>query len=90
MIRIPRPSSSLVPRLKAVQPSSSILRKGYASSSSHTLSSIRLGVYVDAGSRFESQRTSGISHLLDRLAFKSTDKHSDEEMTRLIDSWDLK
>ncbi|TXT10794.1 hypothetical protein VHUM_02299 [Vanrija humicola] len=45
-----------------------------------------VGVYVDAGSRFESHRTSGTSHLLDRLAFKSTDKHSDEEMTRLIDS----
>ncbi|WWC71693.1 uncharacterized protein I206_105651 [Kwoniella pini CBS 10737] len=45
-----------------------------------------VGVYVDAGSRFESSRTSGISHLLDRLAFKSTDKHTDDEMTRLIDS----
>ncbi|BEI82118.1 hypothetical protein CcaverHIS002_0212780 [Cutaneotrichosporon cavernicola] len=44
-----------------------------------------VGVYVDAGSRFESQRTSGASHLLDRLAFKSTDKHSDEEMMTLID-----
>jgi predicted Zn-dependent peptidase len=29
-----------------------------------------VGVYVDAGSRFESHRTSGASHLLDRLAFK--------------------
>ncbi|WWC63158.1 uncharacterized protein I303_105758 [Kwoniella dejecticola CBS 10117] len=109
MIRIPRPStSSLVPRVKAIQSSPPILRKGYASSSSHILSpasvvttlpnKIRVateslpghfhavGIYVDAGSRFESQRTSGISHLLDRLAFKSTDKHSDEEMTRLIDS----
>ncbi|WWD18944.1 hypothetical protein CI109_103400 [Kwoniella shandongensis] len=45
-----------------------------------------VGVYVDAGSRFESQRTSGVSHLLDRLAFKSTDKHTDAEMTTLIDS----
>ncbi|WVR07392.1 hypothetical protein IAU60_004433 [Kwoniella sp. DSM 27419] len=45
-----------------------------------------VGVYVDAGSRFESPRTSGVSHLLDRLAFKSTDRRSDEEMTTLIDS----
>jgi processing peptidase subunit alpha len=29
-----------------------------------------IGVYVDAGSRFESSLTSGCSHLLDRLAFK--------------------
>jgi len=29
-----------------------------------------LGVYIDAGSRYESSLTSGCSHLLDRLAFK--------------------
>lgn len=29
-----------------------------------------LGVYIDAGSRFESPATSGVSHLLDRMAFK--------------------
>ncbi|WVN88616.1 uncharacterized protein L203_103827 [Cryptococcus depauperatus CBS 7841] len=45
-----------------------------------------VGVYIDAGSRYESHRTSGVSHLLDRLAYKSTDKHTDEEMTRIIDS----
>ncbi|WVQ82015.1 hypothetical protein IAT38_004143 [Cryptococcus sp. DSM 104549] len=44
-----------------------------------------VGVYIDAGSRFESPRTSGVSHLIDRLAFKSTDKHTDAEMTTLID-----
>ncbi|WWC90866.1 uncharacterized protein L201_005803 [Kwoniella dendrophila CBS 6074] len=108
MIRIPKPTTSLLPRTQIVKPSGSILRKGYATTSSHTLSpqsivttlpnKIRVatedllghfhavGVYVDAGSRFESPRTSGISHLLDRLAFKSTAQHTDEEMTRLIDS----
>ena len=29
-----------------------------------------VGVYVDAGTRYESPRTSGISHLIDRMAFK--------------------
>jgi processing peptidase subunit alpha len=29
-----------------------------------------VGVYVDAGSRYETKRNSGISHLMDRLAFK--------------------
>lgn len=29
-----------------------------------------LGVYIDAGSRFESKETSGVSHLMDRMAFK--------------------
>ena len=29
-----------------------------------------LGVYIDAGSRYESARMSGASHMLDRMAFK--------------------
>ncbi|KAF9976833.1 Mitochondrial-processing peptidase subunit alpha, partial [Actinomortierella ambigua] len=29
-----------------------------------------LGVYVDAGSRYEDNATRGVSHILDRLAFK--------------------
>lgn len=29
-----------------------------------------VGVYIDAGSRFETSRCSGVSHLIDRLAFK--------------------
>lgn len=29
-----------------------------------------VGVYIDAGSRFETRGRSGVSHLIDRLAFK--------------------
>lgn len=29
-----------------------------------------LGLYIDAGSRYESAETSGVSHFLDRMAFK--------------------
>lgn len=29
-----------------------------------------VGVYVDAGSRYESQDLQGVSHVIDRLAFK--------------------
>jgi predicted Zn-dependent peptidase len=29
-----------------------------------------VGVYIDAGSRYETGRNSGVSHLIDRLAFK--------------------
>ncbi|ORY35394.1 Metalloenzyme, LuxS/M16 peptidase-like protein [Naematelia encephala] len=43
-----------------------------------------LGVYIDAGSRYESDRNSGVTHLLDRMAFKSTAKHNEEEMSGLI------
>ncbi|KAJ3789231.1 Metalloenzyme, LuxS/M16 peptidase-like protein [Lentinula aff. detonsa] len=39
-----------------------------------------IGLYVDAGSRYETPETSGASHFIDRLAFKSTKKRSAEEM----------
>lgn len=29
-----------------------------------------VGLYVDAGSRYETPETSGVSHFLDRMAFK--------------------
>jgi len=29
-----------------------------------------VGVYVDAGSRYETRRNNGVSHLMDRLAYK--------------------
>lgn len=48
-----------------------------------------VGVYMDAGSRFE--RTwvpgeSGVSHLLDRMAFKATSSRSAEDMEQMIQS----
>ncbi|KAK3842430.1 MAG: Metalloenzyme, LuxS/M16 peptidase-like protein [Linnemannia gamsii] len=39
-----------------------------------------LGVYVDAGSRYEDETTRGVSHILDRLAFKSTKNRTSEAM----------
>ncbi|KAF9353087.1 Mitochondrial-processing peptidase subunit alpha [Mortierella sp. AD094] len=39
-----------------------------------------LGVYIDAGSRYEDENTRGVSHILDRLAFKSTKTRTTEEM----------
>ncbi|KAF9283540.1 Mitochondrial-processing peptidase subunit alpha [Mortierella alpina] len=39
-----------------------------------------LGVYVDAGSRYEDDSTRGVSHILDRLAFKSTRTKTSEAM----------
>lgn len=29
-----------------------------------------IGVYIDAGSRYENQHLQGVSHIMDRLAFK--------------------
>ncbi|THH18254.1 hypothetical protein EW146_g2693 [Bondarzewia mesenterica] len=45
-----------------------------------------VGLYVDAGSRYETSLTSGVSHFLDRMAFKSTKNMSDEQMTMSINA----
>ncbi|OAX40063.1 hypothetical protein K503DRAFT_738210 [Rhizopogon vinicolor AM-OR11-026] len=44
-----------------------------------------VGLYVDAGSRYEDSLTSGVSHFLDRMAFKTTGSRSTEDMASAID-----
>lgn len=44
-----------------------------------------IGVYVDAGSRYENEGLRGVSHIIDRLAFKSTTKRTGDEMLESID-----
>lgn len=39
-----------------------------------------LGAYIDAGSRHETDKTSGLSHMIDRLAWKSTMKRTGVQM----------
>ncbi|KAK5109263.1 hypothetical protein LTR62_007137 [Meristemomyces frigidus] len=39
-----------------------------------------IGVYVDGGSRYENDALRGVSHIIDRLAFKSTTKHSSDQI----------
>ena len=39
-----------------------------------------LGAYVDAGSRYEDPQNPGLSHIHDRLAWKSTEKYSGLQM----------
>lgn len=45
-----------------------------------------IGVYVEAGSRYEKQSLSGVSHIIDRLAFKSTSSRSSDEMLEAVES----
>ena len=45
-----------------------------------------VGVYVDAGSRYESEELRGVSHILDRLAFKSTGSRTSDEMLESLES----
>jgi processing peptidase subunit alpha len=45
-----------------------------------------IGVYIDAGSRFENEYLRGVSHIMDRLAFKSTTKRTSDEMLEALES----
>ncbi|KAL9634453.1 MAG: hypothetical protein Q9164_004081 [Protoblastenia rupestris] len=45
-----------------------------------------VGVYLDAGSRYENEELCGVSHIVDRLAFKSTGSRSSDEMLETMDS----
>ena len=45
-----------------------------------------VGVYVDAGSRYENEELSGVSHIVDRLAFKSTSSRSSDEILEIMES----
>ncbi|KAF2635281.1 mitochondrial-processing peptidase-like protein subunit alpha [Massarina eburnea CBS 473.64] len=45
-----------------------------------------IGVYVDAGSRYENEALRGVSHIVDRLAFKSTVTMAGDEVMAGIDA----
>lgn len=45
-----------------------------------------IGVYVDAGSRYETDALRGVSHIIDRLAFKSTKKHTSDQVLEKMES----
>lgn len=47
---------------------------------------VAAGIYVGAGSRYEWEGNSGSSHMIDRLAFKSTTNRTGEEMTSEIEA----
>lgn len=45
-----------------------------------------IGVYLDAGSRYENEALRGVSHIVDRLAFKSTRTSSGEHMMERLET----
>ncbi|KAH8704115.1 mitochondrial-processing peptidase subunit alpha [Talaromyces proteolyticus] len=45
-----------------------------------------VGVYVDAGSRYEDESIRGVSHIMDRLAFKSTKARTGDQMLEALES----
>ncbi|SGZ17034.1 BQ5605_C020g09089 [Microbotryum silenes-dioicae] len=46
---------------------------------------VAAGIYVDAGSRYESDLTRGSGHMVDRLGFKSTSNRTYEQMAKEIE-----
>ncbi|KAK4241890.1 peptidase M16 inactive domain-containing protein [Achaetomium macrosporum] len=44
-----------------------------------------VGVYIDAGSRYENDSLRGASHIMDRLAFKSAGSRSADEMLETVE-----
>ncbi|TPX67849.1 hypothetical protein SpCBS45565_g03426 [Spizellomyces sp. 'palustris'] len=47
---------------------------------------VAVGIYVDAGTRYETDRTSGCSHVLDRSSFKSTKDFTTEQLVQQLES----
>ncbi|KAJ7161262.1 Metalloenzyme, LuxS/M16 peptidase-like protein [Mycena crocata] len=45
-----------------------------------------VGLYVDAGTRYETPSSSGVSHFLDRMAFKTTASRTSDEMATAVHS----
>ncbi|KAG5912736.1 hypothetical protein E4U42_001926, partial [Claviceps africana] len=45
-----------------------------------------VGVYIEAGSRFETASLRGVSHIMDRLAFKSTSTHTADSMLERVEN----
>ncbi|KAJ4505056.1 Mitochondrial-processing peptidase subunit alpha [Exophiala dermatitidis] len=45
-----------------------------------------VGVYIDAGSRYEDESLRGVSHIVDRLAFKSTKQRSADQMLEALEA----
>ncbi|KAI9794913.1 MAG: Mitochondrial-processing peptidase subunit alpha [Piccolia ochrophora] len=45
-----------------------------------------IGVYIDAGSRYEDANLRGVSHIVDRLAFKSTTSRTSDQMLEALET----
>jgi predicted Zn-dependent peptidase len=55
---------------------------GEASPSVH---SVALGFFVRTGSRDETDQLAGVSHFLEHMVFKGTERHSADDVNRIFD-----
>ncbi len=49
--------------------------------------SAAVGLFVGTGSRCESEPQAGLSHFLEHLLFRGTDRHKSAEIDQMFDSW---
>ena len=52
----------------------------------NTVETVSFGVWVKVGSRYESKSLNGVSHFLEHMAFKGTDRRSAREIAEEIES----
>jgi predicted Zn-dependent peptidase len=50
------------------------------------LRSVSVGMWIGTGARWESPQENGISHFIEHMLFKGTEKRSAEEIARVVDS----
>jgi predicted Zn-dependent peptidase len=50
-----------------------------------SLRSVSIGVWVKTGSRYETKRDNGVSHFLEHMFFKGTDRYSAMELAQVFD-----
>lgn len=50
-----------------------------------SMRSVSIGIWIGTGSRYESQKDNGISHFIEHMLFKGTDKYSARELAGLFD-----
>ncbi|WP_019532587.1 M16 family metallopeptidase [Paenibacillus ginsengihumi] len=50
-----------------------------------TCRSVAFGIWVKTGSRYESEHNNGISHFIEHMLFKGTDKYSAKDIAELFD-----
>lgn len=48
------------------------------------LQTCTVGVWIDAGSRYENERNNGVAHFLEHMAFKGTSKRTQTELGKLF------
>lgn len=51
----------------------------------HSMRSVSIGVWINTGSRYETVDNNGISHFLEHMFFKGTDRYSARELAQLFD-----